>query len=154
MSSSPRASRDAGAISPTFNTVYARYAPNRGTTMELHDLTHDEQLALVALVELAMSANVQVSENDDAQIQNIAAALGEDAYRALVDEVNERFQDEDALKGYLATIRRQEAREVIYAAVLEAALPDVIDRHGASLLTWLATTWSVTVQFDEEEPRD
>jgi hypothetical protein len=40
------------------------------------------------------------------------------AYRALVDEVAERFQDEGALKSYLATIRRQEARE----AVLEAAL--------------------------------
>ena len=100
--------------------------------MELNELSHDEQLGLV--------------EQD--QIGKIADALGEEAYQALADEVDERFPDEAALKTFLTALQRQEARELIYGTALETALPDVIDQHESSLLGWLATAWKITVQFD------
>lgn len=116
--------------------------------MELNDLTHDERLALVALVEVVVSSDANVSEDEQNQIAHIADALGDDAYRALANEADERFPDEGALKSFLGGLQRQEARELVYGTVLETALPDVIDTHESSLLGWLATAWKITVQFD------
>ena len=116
--------------------------------MELNELTHDEKLALVALVEVVVASDTEVSENEQDRIADLAAAFGEDAYRALVDEADERFADEEALKSFLTGITREDARELIYGTVLESALPDVIDTHESSLLGWLATAWGITVQFE------
>jgi uncharacterized tellurite resistance protein B-like protein len=116
--------------------------------MELSDLTHDEQLALVALVEVIVASDATVSDDEQEQIGMIVDAFGDDAYQALADEADERFGDEAALKTFLVGLQRQEARELIYGTALETALPDVIDRHESSLLGWLATAWSITVQFD------
>ncbi len=117
--------------------------------MELTDLTHDEQLALVALVETVVGSDVAVSEDERAHIATIAAAFGDEAYRALATEADERFTDEAELKTFLETLIRPDARELIYGTVLDAALPDLVDRHESSLLGWLATTWGITVMFDE-----
>ena len=116
--------------------------------MELNDLTHDERLALVALVEVAVSADADVSDDEQDQIARIAGVFGDEAYRDLANEADERFPDEAALKTFLGGLSRQEARELIYGTVLEAALPDAIEQHESSLLGWLATAWKVTVQFD------
>ena len=117
--------------------------------MELSDLDHDERLALVALVGSAIGGDGEVSEDERLQIDRIAAVFGDEAYQQLAEEADERLPDEEALKTFLATIQRQEARELVYGAVLDAALPDVVDQHESSLLGWLATEWNVTVQFDE-----
>jgi tellurite resistance protein TerB len=116
--------------------------------MELTDLTHDEQLALVTLIETVVASDREVSDDEAEQIERVASALGPETYRALAEEADARFRDEAGLKGFLAGIQRQEARELIYGTVLEAALPDVIDQHESSLLGWLASAWSVTVQFE------
>jgi hypothetical protein len=116
--------------------------------MEISDLTHDEQLALVALVEVVVSGDTDVSEDEQTHIARIAGALGEETYRTLANEADERFPDERALKKFLTGLQRQEARELVYGTVLEASLPDVIDAHESSLLGWLATAWGITVQFE------
>lgn len=116
--------------------------------MELQDLTHDERVALVALVEVVAGSDASVSDDEQDQIAQIAAAFGDEAYRELANEADERFADEEALKTFLGTVQRQEARELIYGTVLAAALPEVIDTHESSLLGWLATAWKVTVQFE------
>jgi hypothetical protein len=116
--------------------------------MELADLTHDERLAMAALLNAVVGSDVAVSEGELATLGRVTAAFGDDAYRALATEADERFADEAALKSFLTTIDRQEARELIYGTVLEAALPEAIDRHESSLLGWLATAWNVTVQFE------
>jgi len=116
--------------------------------MELSDLDHDERLALVALIELLVGSDAEVSDDEEAEIQRVAAAFGDEAYRALANEADERFVDEDALRSFLAGIRRQEARELIYGTALAAALPDAVDDRESALLDWLATTWGVTVRFE------
>ena len=116
--------------------------------MELKELTHDEQLALVALVEVVLESDADVSDDEESFVVRLAGTLGEDHYRTLIDEADERFSGEAELKRFLETIDRQEARELIYGTVLEAALPDVIDQHESSLLGWLANAWNVTVQFE------
>lgn len=117
--------------------------------MELTDLTHDEQLALVALIEVVVSADREVSDEELAHVDRIAAALGDETYQALTDEADERFTDEDDLRDFLAGIERQEARELIYGTALEAALPDTVETRESSLLGWLATAWSISIRFDQ-----
>jgi hypothetical protein len=116
--------------------------------MELHELTHDERLALVRLVELAVGSDAEVSEGEQDQIAQLVAAFGDEAYHDLVDEADERFFDEEALKTFLAGLSRQDARELIFGTVLSSAVPDVIDGRESSLLAWLAGTWSITVELE------
>lgn len=116
--------------------------------MELSDLTHDERLALVALMENVVGSDAAVSEDEEARIADIAGVFGDEAYRVLATEADERFADEPQLKTFLAALIRPEARELIYGTVLDAALANGVDQHESSLLGWLASTWNITVQFD------
>jgi hypothetical protein len=118
--------------------------------MELNELTQEERIALVALVELVVKSGA-VSDEEVEELQRIVASIGEDAYGEAADEVGKRFRDESELKAFLSTITRQEAREVIYEAVLEAAMPDAISARESELLEWLGTEWDVATSFDEPD---
>jgi len=119
--------------------------------MELNELTREERIALVALIELVVDSDARVSDDEALHMQAIVDQIGEDTYREAAEEVDRRFADEEALKLFLPTIRRQEARELIYEAVLEAAVPEGISGHESALLDWLATEWAVTVRFEEPD---
>jgi hypothetical protein len=119
--------------------------------MELRDLEHDEQLALVGLVQFIGESNREVTEEESATIARIVDAIGAQRYRALAAEVDERFADEEALRAFLRSVGRPEAREQIYAASLEVAMGDTIQNSESQLLGWLAREWGVQVQFDAEE---
>jgi len=118
--------------------------------MDLTDLTRDERIALVALLEMVVDSTTILTDGDVAQVHEIMAAVGEQQYQDAVAEVDRRFCDEAAVKQFLATITRQDARERIYAAVLEAALPDSINDREAALLEWLASEWHTSVRFEPE----
>ena len=118
--------------------------------MELKDLTSDERIALVALLEMVVDSATILTEGDVDQVGEIIAQVGEQPYQDAVDEVDRRFHDEDAVKQFLATITRQEARERIYAAILAAALPDSVNDREAALLDWLASEWRMSVRFEPE----
>jgi len=119
--------------------------------MELNELTREEQVALVALLELVIESDAGVSESEAEQIDRIVDKIGEDAYRSAAEEADDRFQDEDDLKAFLPTITRQDARECIYEAILEAAIPDAIGVRESELLEWLAQQWNVAVEFEGPE---
>ncbi len=121
--------------------------------MELADLNKEEQIALAGLLEFVVLASGHVTEDEQAEIDAIVEALGEDAYDAAVAEVDKRFSDEKALRKFLSTISRQEAREVIYGTVIEAAMTDTVEGRESELLEWLAGEWNVEVKY-EEPPTD
>ena len=116
--------------------------------MELSDLDHDERLALVAVMERVIGSDAEVSEEEQAEIDRVADAFGDEAYRAIATEADDRFTDDEALKAFLAATGRREARELIYGTALAAALPDAVDERESSLLEWLAKTWQITVRFE------
>jgi hypothetical protein len=122
-------------------------------TMELTDLNKEEQIALAGLLEFVVLASGHVTEDEQAEIDTIVEALGEDAYDTAVAEVDKRFSDEQALREFLSTIHRQEAREVIYGTVIEAAMTDTVEGRESALLDWLAGEWNVEVKY-EEPPTD
>ena len=121
--------------------------------MELHDLNPDERVALAALVEFVVMASGHVTEDEEREIKAIVEEIGEDVYRKAVEEVDRRFPDEEAAKKFLVTITRPEAREIIFGAVMEAAMVDTIEGHESTILDWVAKEWKLDVKF-EEPPAD
>jgi hypothetical protein len=117
--------------------------------MELADLNKDEQIALAGLLEFVVLASGHVTEDEEHEINAIVEALGEENYRVAVEQVDKRFPDEQALRVFLAKVERQEAREVIYGTVIEAAMTDTVEGRESALLDWLAEEWKVKVTYEE-----
>src|SRR5690554_1408361 len=101
--------------------------------MEIKDLDHDEQLALVGLVEFIGESNREMTDEELERISNVAAALGPATYRRLAEEADQRFEDEEALRRFLAGAGRAEARELVYATALEIAMGDTIQPSESQL---------------------
>ncbi len=119
--------------------------------MELSDLSHDEQLALLGLVQFIGESNHQVTDEESDTIGDIVAELGEAHYRKVAAEADERFADEEALRAFLVGVKRPEARELIYGTVLEVALADTMIEGESELLDGLANTWDIEVSVADED---
>lgn len=113
--------------------------------MELEDLNEDEKTALVGLVKAVILADGKVSEDEIEEVDQIVAALGEESYQQHLDAFESRFTDEQAFQKFLATITRQDARELIYGTVLSGAAADAIEGGESELLTWLAGAWNIEI---------
>ena len=112
--------------------------------MTLLELSSDQKLALVALLKTVAMANATVSEGEAQRIAGIANALGDEDYRALLDEAETRFENLDALKDHLSTITDIDARELIFGTVWDESMADADIQHSESeLLQWLAKTWEI-----------
>ena len=65
------------------------------------------------------------------------------------------FRRRQALRAFLASIERQEARELIYGTLIEAAITDTVEGRESELLEWLAKEWKIEVTYDEPaEPKN
>lgn len=117
--------------------------------MELSDLTREERVALAALLELIVESNATVSDDELKEVQHVVNAVGDVAYAEAADEAAARFRDESDLKAFLPSITRQDARELIYGAVLETALPDAMSAHESAILNWLGKEWGIAVRIEE-----
>lgn len=108
-----------------------------------------ERLALVALLKLVVLSDGGVSPEEVDEIQDVVDAFGEDEYQKLLDQVEERFADEAALKKFLGTVKRQDARELIYGFILETASGEALQGKEPELLGWLGKAWNVEVKVDD-----
>ena len=115
--------------------------------MEIRDLNEDEQLALMGLIEFVAESNATIREEEQEELQHLVDAFGAEKYRALVDAVDEKFANEEALREFLQTIQRQEARDLIYGLTLETALSDAENLNHSDMLDWLKTEWNVSVEI-------
>ena len=111
--------------------------------MHLSDLLPEESLALVALSRAVARADGAVSQLEGEAIAIMAAEIGEATYRRLFAKAAESFPDEAALKKFLASIERAEARALIYESVLAVAAADAISAEEEGLLGWLQGAWEI-----------
>jgi hypothetical protein len=116
------------------------------TFSELNDA---ERMALVALTEVALRADANISESEVARLDEIVHEVGEETFRALTDEAEHRFADRQTVRVFLQTITRQEARELIYGTVLAEALTDTMPHTESEFLDWLAQAWNITLKVEE-----
>lgn len=117
--------------------------------MTLKELSRDEQLALVALTEVAVISDSNISDNEVAQIEDIVDELGEDVFHELADEAETRFPDRTTLKTFLKTITQPDARELILGTVLSETLADTLSHEQTEFMGWLAREWNVTVSVND-----
>lgn len=122
--------------------------------MELRDLNQDERTALVGLIKSVVLSDGHVSEEELEQVEELVDVFGEDAYQQTLDAFEKRFLDEESFRKFLKTIGRQDARELIFGTVLEAAGVEAIENPESDLLDWLAKAWNVTIEIEDdgEEP--
>jgi len=111
--------------------------------MQPTDLLPEERLARVALSRAIVRADGAVSPNEGQAITGIARAVGEATYRELFAKAVESFPDDAALKSFLSSIERTEARVLIFQTILELAASDSISAEEAPLLVWLEETWQI-----------
>jgi len=111
--------------------------------MQLIDLLPEESLALVALSRAIARADGAITPLEGRAIALIAAELGEATYRKLFAKAAEAFPDQAALKGFLASIERPEARAIIYESILALAAADSISAEEEPLMVWLHETWEI-----------
>lgn len=117
--------------------------------MELEDLNEQERLALVALLELIIDSDAEVGDEELEVLDTISNEIGDEVYEDTADEVDRRFKSEDDLRAFLPTLKRQEARELIFGTILNAALADCVSRYEGDLLSWLAGVWDIKVETEE-----
>ena len=111
--------------------------------MHLIDLFAEESLALVALTRAIASADGAISPLEGRAIAVIAAEIGEATYRKLFAKAAVSFPDQAALKEFLASIERPEARSLIYESILALAAADSISVEEEPLMAWLQETWEI-----------
>ncbi|MDP6491452.1 MAG: hypothetical protein QGH42_02415 [Kiritimatiellia bacterium] len=112
--------------------------------MTISELTHEQLVGLVGLLEAVVMADKTVSEAEQVVLAGIVEAIGEDMYRAVLEEADSRFADLDALKTSLVGIDSQDARELIYGtAWQEAVATPSVNHDESALLSWLASTWAI-----------
>jgi hypothetical protein len=119
--------------------------------MELTELNEDERIALVALLEMVVAADGEVSRDELTQIRRVIRELGEGAYRAAAAAADARFASDEAARAFFLKIERPEARALLYETALEAALAHGVAGAESELLTWLQKQWNVAVRFDRPE---
>lgn len=118
--------------------------------MELEELNQDERTALVGLMKLTVLSDGNVSEEELEDIEDLVDAFGEEAYESTLDAFEKRFTDVEGFKAFLAKIGRQDAREVIFGTMLEAAGSEAIEGREAELLDWLAKVWNIKIEIEDE----
>jgi len=111
--------------------------------MHLTDLLPDESLALVALSRAVAHADGAITQLEGEALAIMAAEIGEATYRRLFAKAAESFPDEAALKKFLASIERPEARSLIYESILALAGADSISEEEAALMGWLQEAWKI-----------
>ena len=117
--------------------------------MELSDLTPDERIALVGLMQMVVLSDANVSDEELEHVDELVDAFGEDGYQQTLDAFEQRFPNEDSFRAFLRTITRQDARDLIFGTVLEAAGAEAVEDHEAEILDWLSSTWNVTVEIED-----
>ena len=121
--------------------------------MELADLNQDERTALVGMMKLVVMSDGNVSEEELERVEDLVDAFGEDGYKNTLDAFEKRFSDVDGFKRFLKTtgVGRQDAREVIFGTVLEAAGSEAIEGGEAELLDWLGREWNIKIEIQDDE---
>jgi hypothetical protein len=119
--------------------------------MELPDLNQDERTALVGLMKMVVMSDNEVTEDELEHVEILVAAFGEEGYQRTLDAFEKRFQDEPSFRKFLKGIGRQDARDLIFGTVLESADEGALDHTETSLLDWLAETWNVKIEIQDEQ---
>jgi len=113
--------------------------------MEMRELTDAERLALVGLAKVVVRADDELSAGEEAALDELAGAVGEEVFLRSVDEAMGRFHSPDAVWEHCETIDRQQARELIFDALCNLALPEGTSLEESATLERLRQLWKIAL---------
>jgi hypothetical protein len=120
--------------------------------MEIADLTQDERVALVGLMKLLVMSDGNVSDEELEHVEDMIDVFGDEEYEAVLETFEERFEGKgDVFRDFLKSVKRQEARELIFGTVLDAAGAEAVEPGEASLLDWLQREWGVKIEILDQD---
>jgi len=109
--------------------------------MEFKDLSQDERLVLVALLERTVQADGEYTAEEAGEVAKVSIAMGLEPYNAAVQQAREQLDTQDALKAAVLAVQRPEARELILTAVQDLAVVDEVAKEEMQVVDWLAELW-------------
>jgi hypothetical protein len=115
--------------------------------MELTDLNQGERTALIGLMKLVVLSDRDVSEDEHEHIEALVDAFGEGEYQRTLDTFERQLADPAQFRDFLMSVSRQDARDLIFGTVLEAAGEGALEGREAELLDWLARAWNVKIEI-------
>jgi len=115
--------------------------------MELSDLDQGERTALIGLMKLVVLSDSEVSDDEVDHIETLVDAFGEGEYQRTLDALETQLREPLRFRDLLRGISRQDARDLIFGTVLEAAGEGALEGREAELLDWLSKTWNVKIEI-------
>jgi len=126
--------------------------------MELSELNQDERIALAGLMKIVVLSDRSGSDEELDYVHDLSDELGAEGYQKALDAFEKRFADVKTFQTFLRGIKREEARDLIFATVVEAAEAEGIEGQEAQILDWLAKAWDIEIEVpegaSEEEDED
>ena len=111
--------------------------------MELRELNDEERLVFVGLLREVVAADGSYTEPEKGLVAELSAAIGADRFRAAMEEARTRFSSRAELKEAAKAVERQEARKVMFDALVKASAVDGVDEAEVKPLSWLASWWGI-----------
>lgn len=116
--------------------------------MELAELNEDERMALVGLTKLVVLSDGEVADDELEHVEELVTAFGEDGYEDALDRYETQFADGAAFRKFLEQkVTRQDARDLIFGTILQAAQEGSLDDKETNLLDWLSRAWNVKIEI-------
>ncbi len=109
--------------------------------MELAELNEAERVALVALVQKAVGADHEASDDEADHVATLVEAFTDVEFQ-LVSSKADAIEDEAGLRKAMTKVR-PEARDTIYGFVREVVLGGGVVGREAALLGWIEKEWQL-----------
>lgn len=119
--------------------------------MELNDLSHNERVVMLALMEFLVEADSAGSSDEAVHVAELASAYGKENYLALLEEARGDRRTEEEFHELVASVESQETRDFIYGKVMECAMDDGIHHRESEFLEWLVNEWDIEVTLLDED---
>ncbi len=115
--------------------VFGHRAP-----MHMIPLTDDEKVVLAALMKALVTADDEVSPQEEARLSRVIRFLGPQTFGLAEDLV---ATDEVAVRRCASRVARPEAQQAMHAALTDAALVDGMHPTERAFLAIVADAWGI-----------
>jgi uncharacterized tellurite resistance protein B-like protein len=110
--------------------------------MDVSGLSESEQTVLLALVALLARADGRLSQTEMNTLEDLRRVLRPERFKQIRDDAA-ALADDEAILDAARAVTRPEAREAIFGALYEMAIPDTIDPSELAILEQLAELWEL-----------
>ena len=116
--------------------------------MGLESLAEHEQISLAVLIKTLVTADGKVTKDEALELSLVVRYLSPEIFQR-ADTI--ALNDPESLKRFLSTVERQDARDIIYDALLQLAKADGIQAEETAILNQVAEAWDIVV-IEGHEP--